>query len=293
MRWAERSQGGLPAAAGPRALRHRPGRHISRAAPAIGRTADARSASTAMPSAGSAVGEGQDTMFAVLDATVPALAGRRAALSDGRRQARRHHRRGAARHRHVRLRAADALRPHRPGLHAARHGQSPQRAPSPTIRARSTRTAPCAACRHTAAPISIISCAPTRFWRAMLLTEHNLRYYQDLMAGLRAAIERGAVDDLAGALRRPACRGRHSAALRGDMARPLRLTQLGAKSAPPASPDDAVLEHVANPQHRRALSRALHRARNSPRSARSPASPISPISSSTMCPTSGSSRASR
>ena len=31
----------------------------------------------------------------------------------------------------------------------------------------------------------------------MLLTWHNLRYYQDLMAGLRAAIEAGALDDFA------------------------------------------------------------------------------------------------
>ena len=31
----------------------------------------------------------------------------------------------------------------------------------------------------------------------MLLTAHNLRYYQDLMAGLRAAIEAGALDDFA------------------------------------------------------------------------------------------------
>ena len=28
----------------------------------------------------------------------------------------------------------------------------------------------------------------------MLMTWHNLRYYQDLMAGMRAAIERGALD---------------------------------------------------------------------------------------------------
>ena len=49
-----------------------------------------------------------------------------AALSDGRRQARRHRRRGPARHRHVRLRAADALGPHRPGVHRRRAAQPPQ-----------------------------------------------------------------------------------------------------------------------------------------------------------------------
>ncbi len=31
----------------------------------------------------------------------------------------------------------------------------------------------------------------------MLLTAHNLRYYQDLMAGLRRAIEAGTLDDFA------------------------------------------------------------------------------------------------
>jgi len=30
---------------------------------------------------------------------------------------------------------------------------------------------------------------------SMLLTEHNLRYYQDLMAGLRAAIAAGTLAD--------------------------------------------------------------------------------------------------
>ncbi|HWG80054.1 MAG TPA: tRNA-guanine transglycosylase, partial [Stellaceae bacterium] len=32
---------------------------------------------------------------------------------------------------------------------------------------------------------------------AMLLTAHNLRYYQDLMAGLRGAIDAGAIDAFA------------------------------------------------------------------------------------------------
>ncbi len=49
-----------------------------------------------------------------------AYAARQAALPDGCRQAGRHRGRGAARHRYVRLRAADALRPQRPGLYARR-----------------------------------------------------------------------------------------------------------------------------------------------------------------------------
>ena len=57
-------------------------------------------------------------------------AGRPAALSDGRRPAGRHRGRRQARHRHVRLRAADARRPHGAGLHAPRRAQPAQRAPS-------------------------------------------------------------------------------------------------------------------------------------------------------------------
>ena len=49
---------------------------------------------------------------------------------------------------------------------------------------------------------------------SMLLTEHNLRYYQDLMAGLRAAIAAGTLADFAQRLRRGAGQGRYRAALR-------------------------------------------------------------------------------
>ena len=45
---------------------------------------------------GLAVGEGQATTFAMLDATLPHLPIDRAALSDGRRHAGRHHRRGVS-----------------------------------------------------------------------------------------------------------------------------------------------------------------------------------------------------
>ena len=53
----------------------------------------------------------------------------------------------------------------------------------------------CAACRnHSRAYLHHLVRA-NEILGAMLLTEHNLRYYQDLMAGLRAAIERGALED--------------------------------------------------------------------------------------------------
>ena len=109
----------LRAAGRPRPVRHRPGR---RAIPAL--RAESVEALTAIgfdgyAVGGLAVGEGQAAMFAVLDCTRAAAARRPAALPHGRRHAGRHHRRGAARRGHVRLRHPDALRPHRPRLHAA------------------------------------------------------------------------------------------------------------------------------------------------------------------------------
>ena len=85
-----------------------------------------RSASTAMPWAGWRWARARAAMFDTLEATVPHLPADQAALSDGRRQAGRYRGRGAARHRHVRLRAADALGPQRPGVHLERHAQSAQ-----------------------------------------------------------------------------------------------------------------------------------------------------------------------
>ena len=59
---------------------------------------------------GLAVGEGQGLMFETVALTAPALPAGPAALPDGGRQAGRPDRRGGARHRPVRLRAADPLR---------------------------------------------------------------------------------------------------------------------------------------------------------------------------------------
>ena len=103
---------------------------------------------------GLAVGEGQraDDRDARGDGAVPA--GRPPALPDGRRQARRHRRRGGARDRHVRLRAADALRPHRPGLHPRRDAEPAQRAPCRGRRRRSTQSAAAPPAGTIRAPIS-------------------------------------------------------------------------------------------------------------------------------------------
>ena len=78
---------------------------------------------------GLAVGEPQEVMLKIVAETAPHAAGRPPALSDGRRHAGRSHGGGGARHRHVRLRAADPQRPPRHGVHALRLDQSRQCAP--------------------------------------------------------------------------------------------------------------------------------------------------------------------
>ena len=103
----------------------------------------APSASTATPSAASRSAKARPRCSACSTMHPAGAAGRRpAALPDGGRQARRHRRRGGARRRSVRLRAADPLRPHRPGLHPRGAAQPQERPPRRRPRARSTRTAP-------------------------------------------------------------------------------------------------------------------------------------------------------
>ena len=133
----------------------------------------------------------------------------------------------------------------------------------------------------------------------MLLTWHNLNYYQDLMAAcatpsakagsrrMRRSWKRSCCsarprDDAAG--RRPppragrGPRGRRRMSGKSEDRHSAGLTQLGHPVAVPASPEDAVLERVPNPHPGIAYLRALHRARIHRRSARSPASPTSRIS---------------
>ena len=78
---------------------------------------------------GLAVGEGQARMLAVLDVTGRRAAGGAAALPDGGRHAGRHRAGRPPRDRPLRLCAAHPLRPHRAGLHRARHSQHAQRPP--------------------------------------------------------------------------------------------------------------------------------------------------------------------
>ena len=140
---------------------------------------------------GLAVGEPQAVMLAMIEEVAPIAAGGPAALSDGRRHARRHPGGGRARHRHVRLRDADPQRPPRRGLHPVRPDQSAQRPP----------------CRRSAAarrgkPLAVDARLFARAYLhhlvksgetlgAMLLSEINIAYYQQLMRDIREAIATG------------------------------------------------------------------------------------------------------
>jgi len=147
---------------------------------------------------GLAVGEGQERMFAVLDATVPVLpeAAPRYLMGVGK--------------------PADIIGAVMRGIDMfdcvlpTRSGRTAQAfSRRGTINLRNARHAGdprpldeacrCTACRnHSRAYLHHLVRAD-EILGAMLLTEHNLRYYQELVAGLRAAIERGALEDHAGA----------------------------------------------------------------------------------------------
>ena len=141
---------------------------------------------------GLAIGEGQATMFAMVEATVPALPADRPRYLMG--VGKPADIVGAVRRgdRHVRLRAADPLRAHR---------RRPSPAPAP-LNLRNARHADdpapldadcrCPACTgFSRAYLHHLDRMPARSSASMLLTAHNLPYYADLMAGLRAAIADG------------------------------------------------------------------------------------------------------
>jgi queuine tRNA-ribosyltransferase len=148
---------------------------------------------------GLAVGEDQATMFAALDATVPAMpedrprylmgVGKPADLV------------GAV------LRGIDmfdCVLPTRSGRTAqafTRHGPVNMRNAS-----HADDPAPldpaclCPACTGYSRAYLHHLCRSGEILGSMLLTAHNLRYYADLMAAMRAAIEKGALRDFAGSL---------------------------------------------------------------------------------------------
>jgi len=145
---------------------------------------------------GLAIGEGQETMFMVIDATVPALPREapRYLMGVGKPTDL-----VGAVQRGIDL--FDCVLPTRSGrtaqaftrrgtvnLRNARHMSDP-RPLDPECACPACTNYSRAYLHHLARAGEILS--------AMLLTQHNLHYYGELMAGMRAAIERGAFDDFA------------------------------------------------------------------------------------------------
>ena len=204
---------------------------------------------------GLAIGEGQATTFAMSRRDGAGVAGGPAALSDGGRQARRPRRRGQARHRHVRLRPADPLGPHRPGLHPGRRAQSAQR--PPCRRPGAARPGMPLPGLHRLQPrLSASSRRSGEILASMLLTEHNLHYYADLMAAMREPIAIGELGDFVRRFRQGAAS--QPRARRSNDRKARAYPRLGRPTQLPASPDEAVLETVPNPHPGHPLSRALH-----------------------------------
>jgi queuine tRNA-ribosyltransferase len=159
---------------------------------------------------GLAVGEGRETMFAILDETVPALPGDRprylmgvgkpadiiGAVARG-------------------IDMFDCVLPTRSG----RTAQAFTRAG--TVNLRNARHAEdkgpldpecaCPACMSYSRAYLHHLCRCGEILASMLLTWHNLRYYQDLMAGLRAAIASGTLGDFVAEFHEAQARGRAAA----------------------------------------------------------------------------------
>ena len=77
----------------------------------------------------------------------------------------------------------------------------------PTIRARSTRQSRCAAARDYSRAYLHHLVSANEMLGAMLLSAINLAYYQELMAGMRAAMRRGRSREFRAATRETWARG--------------------------------------------------------------------------------------
>ena len=154
---------------GPGAVRHRAGRRASGAARGERRGRPSRSASRRYAIGGLSVGEPPAVMYEVVSRTTPCLPDGSPALPDGRRHAGRHRGGGRARHRPLRLRAADAQRPERPAVHQRRAGINIKNARYAEDDGPLDPACGCYTCRHLLARLSHgISSRPARSTRPPL-----------------------------------------------------------------------------------------------------------------------------
>ena len=189
---------------------------------------------------GLAIGEGQETTFAMLDATVPVLPADRPRYLMG--VGKPEDLVGAV------MRGIDMFdcvmptRSGRTGQAFTRRGEVNLRNARHVDDRAARRGLPLRRVPHYSAGLSPSSDGASEILGSMLLTEHNLRYYQDLMAGLRAAISEGALEEIMPARSRacaPKATFRRSERPMSDDRKPMPL---GLKAALPASPADAVLD---------------------------------------------------
>ena len=228
MRWALHSKEAFARPARLRAVRHRAGRRVPRSPLPLGARPDRdrlRRLRDRRP--GGRGGAGDHAGRAGRDGA--AAAARQAALPDGRRHAGRPAPLGRARDRHVRLRDPDPRGPHRPCLHLrgvlnlrnARFMDDP-RPLDPGC--------DCPLCtRHVRAYLHHLFRAEEMLG-PMLLTWHNLTYYQDLMRGMRAAIAEG------GSPRMPPKPAPDGTPGMSEQDRYAGLTQLGHETPPAGDP---------------------------------------------------------
>ena len=160
---------------------------------------------------GLAVGEPQAVMLAMIEEVGAASAVRPAALSHGRRHAGGSSGGDQARHRHVRLRDADAERPPRRRLHPLMARSTCATRATPTIRVRWTRTSEWPATRDTARAYLHHLVKSGETLGAMLLSEINIAYYQRLMRDISDAISKGTFADFYERTKADWATGRHCA----------------------------------------------------------------------------------
>ena len=176
----------------PGAVRHRAGQRVSGAARGERAADRRRSGSRRYAIGGLSVGEPADVMYDMVVAHDAVPARRPAALSDGHRHAGGPGRVGRARHRPVRLRAADPQRPQRPALHERRGASTSRTRGMPRTTGRSD---PACALLHLPhairGPICAICFMAGEINAATLNTLHNLHFYLDTLRRIRDAIAFG------------------------------------------------------------------------------------------------------
>ena len=135
---------------------------------------------------GLSVGEPKEDMLRILDHTAPQLPADKPRYLMGVGTPEDIVEAVARGHGHVRLRDADAQRPQRLAVHPLRRRQDQERRSTGWTRGRWTRHAPATPAATSPAPTCTTCTASSEILGARLNTIHNLHYYQELMAGMRA-----------------------------------------------------------------------------------------------------------